>query len=580
MKSTAKVSAERTLPKSPTGIAGFDEITLGGLPKGRPSLICGGPGCGKTLFGLEFLVRGAVTFNEPGVCISFEETAEDLAQNVMSLGFDLAALTKSRKLIIDHIEIDKSQIAETGDYDLEGLFIRLGNAIDSIGARRVMLDTPEALFGGLNNEAILRAELRRLFGWLKARGVTTIITGERGEGTLTRYGIEEYVSDCVILLDHRVQDSIVTRRMRVMKYRGSLHGTSEYPFLIGQHGISILPVTSLALNHNASNERVSSGVVGLDEMLEGKGYFRGSSILATGTAGTGKTSLAAHLVDAACRRGETCLYFAFEESPNQLIRNMRTVGIDLGNWVKKGLLHIHATRPTTFGLEMHLVQTHELLEKLHPSVVVIDPLSSLLSGGAAGEVKSMVLRLIDHLKMSGATGYFIGLTSGDGALEATNLDVSSLVDTWLLVRDVEVNGERNRLLYVLKSRGMAHSNQVREYLITGKGIELRPAYLGTEGVLTGSARLAQEAKEREAEWRREVEAEQAEAAHLSRVRALEAQILALQAEKQSEESQMKTIGSHEAVRRKALAEERAAMASSRRTDPSTAGAPNGRGGRI
>jgi circadian clock protein KaiC len=533
---------QRTLPKCPTGIAGFDEITLGGLPRGRPSLICGGAGCGKTLFGIEFLARGAQQFGEPGVCISFEETAEDLAQNSISLGFDLKALEQAEMLVVDYIRVDKSEITETGEYDLEGLFIRAGSAIDSIGAKRVLLDTPEALFGSLD-EGILRAELHRLFQWLKNKGVTAVITGERGEGTLTRHGIEEYVSDCVILLDHRLQDSIVTRRLRVLKYRGSMHGTNEYPFLIGQKGISVLPVTSLGLEHKISNERISTGVAGLDEMLEGQGFYRGSSVMVTGTAGTGKTSLAAHLVDAACRRGEACLYFSFEESQDQILRNMRTIGIDLGRWVKKGLLHVHATRPTTYGLEMHLVEVHQLLDEYQPQVVVIDPISSLLSAGSqnSNDLTNMLLRVIDRLKQLGITGFFTSLTSGGQTLEATEVNISSLVDTWLLLRDIESDGERNRVLYVLKSRGMAHSNQLREFSMTRSGVELREAYLGPAGVLTGSARVAQEAREREEQSRLQRENADRQIAVSRKVQAAEAQIAALQAEKAAAERELKAI---------------------------------------
>jgi circadian clock protein KaiC len=579
LKRTSSQSPERTLPKCPTGIAGFDEITLGGLPRGRPSLICGGAGCGKTLFGIEFLARGARDFGEPGVCISFEETADDLAQNAISLGFDLKALERANQLVIDYIHIDKSQIAETGEYDLEGLFIRIGSAIDSIGAKRVLLDTPEALFGGLNDEGVLRSELRRLFRWLKDKGVTSVITGEKGEGTLTRHGIEEYVSDCVVLLDHRLQSGVVTRRMRVLKYRGSMHGTNEYPFLIGQKGISVLPVTSLGLNHRISNERISSGISGLDEMLEGTGFYRGSSILVSGTAGTGKTSMAAHLVDAACARGEACLYFSFEESPDQLLRNMRSIGIDLARWIKKGLLHIQSTRPTAHGLELHLVEMHNLLEEYKPKVVVVDPLSSLVSGAGenVNDLTNMLLRVIDRLKELGTTGFFTSLTSGGQAAETTEVNVSSLVDTWLLLRDLESDGERNRVLYVLKSRGMAHSNQLREFLMTKNGVKLCEAYLGPAGVLTGSARLAQEAREREDESRLTRESEERRLALTRKLRTAEAQILALEAEKESAELELKTVAIETEDRRNFALTQQAEMARSRKVNSSPrAGRPQTR----
>jgi len=566
VKLSSHAQQERSLPKCRTGINGFDEITLGGLPRGRPTLVCGAAGCGKTLFGVEFLARGARDFGEPGVCISFEETSEDLAQNAISLGFDLKALQRSKKLVVDYIHIDKSEIAETGEYDLEGLFIRIGSAIDSIGAKRVLLDTPETLFSGLTDEGVLRSELRRLFRWLKEKGVTAVITGEQGEGRLTRYGIEEYISDCVVLLDHRLQNGIVTRRLRVLKYRGSMHGTNEYPFLIEHRGISVLPVTSLGLAHKISDERISTGVAGLDEMLEGQGFYRGSSVLATGTAGTGKTSLAAHLVNAACARGESCLFFSFEESPDQILRNMRSIGIDLARWIKKGLLHIHSTRPTAHGLELHLVEMHNLLEQRKPRVVVVDPISSLMSGGSqnVNDVTNMILRIIDRLKQLGTTGFFTALTSGEGSLEATELNVSSLVDTWLLLRDVESDGERNRVLYVLKSRGMAHSNQVREFLMTGNGVELREAYLGPAGVLTGSARLVQEAREREEEVKVKQQSEDRQLALTRKLRAAEARMAALETQKVSAARELEALVLEGKKRRNIIIEQRAEMARSRK----------------
>jgi circadian clock protein KaiC len=458
--------------KAPTGIAGLDEITGGGLPAGRPTLVCGSAGCGKTLLAMEFLVRGASAYDEPGVLMSFEESAEELAQNVRSLGFDLEDLIRREKLVVDYVHVERSEIEETGEYDLEGLFLRLGYAIDSIGAKRVVLDTLEALFGGLSNEGLLRAELRRLFRWLKDKGVTAVITGERGGGALTRHGLEEYISDCVILLDHRVTEQLATRRLRIVKYRGSLHGTNEYPFLIDERGIEVLPITSLGLAHEASTERVSSGVPQLDGMLGGQGYYRGSTVLVSGTAGTGKTSLAAHFVDAACRRGERCVYFAFEESPAQVIRNMRSVGIDLEPWMRQGLLEFHASRPTLHGLERHLVTMYRVIRTVQPQVIVVDPVTNLVSVGSAEEVGSMLVRLLDSVKAQKITALFTSLTQGEAGLEQTDVGVSSLMDTWLLLRDVEANGERNRILYVLKSRGMAHSNQLREVQFTPQGVQL------------------------------------------------------------------------------------------------------------
>lgn len=484
-----------SLPKAPTGIVGLDEITNGGLPKGRPTLICGEAGCGKTLFSLEFIVRGALQFNEPGVFMAFEEKAEEMAANVASLGFDLDQLQDDQLLRIDNVRIDRSEIEETGEYDLEGLFIRLGYAIDSIGAKRVVLDTIENLFSHLANESILRSELGRLFNWLKDKGVTTIITGEKGHGTLTRHGLEEYVSDCVILLEHRVNHQISTRLLRVVKYRGSVHGTNEYPFLIDEEGISVLPITSLRLINKVSTERVPSGIPSLDKMLGGKGYFRGSSILISGTAGTGKTSLAASFVNAACRRGEKALYLAFEESPQQICRNMASIGLDLHEHIEKGLLKFQASRPTLNGLEMHLVTIHKMVTNFKPNVVVLDPITNLVTVGSLSEVRSMLIRLIDFLQTEQITVLFTALSLNTVITEQTDEGVSSLVDTWLLVRDIESNGERNRGLYVMKSRGMKHSNQVREFVITDDGLDLIDVYLGVEGVLTGSAREAQQLQE-------------------------------------------------------------------------------------
>ncbi|RYF96707.1 MAG: circadian clock protein KaiC [Chitinophagaceae bacterium] len=484
-----------SVPKTPTGITGLDEITGGGLPTGRPTLICGSAGAGKTLFSIECIIRGALEYGEPGVIMAFEETAEDLEMNVASLGFDLKKLQKDGLLRIDHVRVERSEIEETGEYDLDGLFIRLGYAIDSIGAKRVMLDTIENLFSGLDNDAILRAELRRLFGWLKEKGVTAIITGEQGEKTLTRQGLEEYVSDCVILLEHRVVNQISTRLLRVVKYRGSLHGTNEYPFLIDEEGISVLPVTSLLLNNEVSSARVSSGIPALDKMLDGRGFFQGSSILVSGTAGTGKTSIAALFADATCKRKERCLYFAFEESPQQIVRNMSSIGMDLQKHISSGLLQMHASRPTLFGLEMHLVAIHKKIKKFKPSAVILDPITNLITVGSVAEVKSILIRLIDFLQAENITVMFTALTLNNIVNEQTDEGVSSLVDAWLLVRDIETNGERNRGMYIMKSRGMKHSNQVREFVITDNGLDLLDVYLSPEGVLTGSAREAQQLNE-------------------------------------------------------------------------------------
>jgi circadian clock protein KaiC len=558
------------LAKTRTGITGLDEITHGGLPKGRPTLICGSAGCGKTLFGMEFLIRGATEFDEPGVFMAFEETAAELAQNVRSLGFDLDALIAEKRIAVDYVHVERSEIEETGEFDLEGLFLRLGMAIDEVGAKRVVLDTIENLFGGFSNTVILRSELRRLFRWLKDRGVTAIITGERGAGTLTRNGIEEYVSDCVILLDHRVTEQVSTRRLRIVKYRGSTHGTNEYPFLIDEDGISVLPLTSVGLDHPASQERIPSGVPALDEMLGGEGYYRGSSILISGTAGTGKTSLAAHFADVVCRRGERCLYLAFEESPQQLVRNMRSIGIDLEPWMKKGLLRIEASRPSLHGLEMHLVRVHKEVAEYKPSVVIIDPISNLVTAGTQVDTEAMLVRLIDFLKTSGITAFFTNLTSGGNSWEKTDVGVSSLIDTWILLRDIELGGERNRGLYVLKSRGMKHSNQIREFLITPKGIRLEPVYVGLEGVLTGSMRAAQEAREKAAELELEQQTERKQRELTMRRAALEAQIKALQAEFASVEVEASASAEQAAARERTFETQRA-EAALRRGGPLLAG---------
>ena len=567
LPSRSKVQTQRgSLPKAPTGISGLDEITLGGLPRGRPTLVCGAAGCGKTLLAMEFLLRGAEQHGETGVFMAFEETEQDLAQNVRSLGFDLDKLIAEGKIAVDYVHIEPAEIHETGEYDLEGLFLRLGMAIDSVGAKRVVLDTLEALFGGFTNQALLRAELRRLFRWLKDKGVTAIITGERGEGSLTRQGLEEYVSDCVILLDHRVTEQVSTRRLRIVKYRGSTHGTNEYPFLIDENGIHVLPLTSLLLNHPASSERISSGIPRLDSMLGGEGYFRGSSVLISGTAGTGKTSLSAHFANATCARGERCLYLAYEESPAQLARNMKTIGVDLNPWIKKGLLRLEASRPTLHGIEMHLAIIHKMVNEFEPKVVIIDPISNFSSAGKGADAEAMLLRLIDFLKSRQITAMFVNLTAGGDAWEHTDVGVSSLIDTWILLRDIELAGERNRGLYVLKSRGMKHSNQIREFLITSEGIELQDVYVGPEGVLTGSMRAAQEDRERAAALMRGQEMERKQRDLARKRAALEAQIAALRSEFEAVEDESKRVAEQDRARDQQLVNDRSAAALRRGAD--------------
>ena len=563
------------LPKAGTGISGFDEITGGGLPAGRPTLVCGSAGAGKTLFAMEFLVRGATVFNEPGVFMSFEETDQELVVNVASLGFDLKQLTAEKKVIVDHVFIERSEIEETGEYDLEGLFLRLGHAIDQIGAKRVVLDTLEALFSALPNEAIIRAELRRLFRWLKGKGVTAVITCERGEGSLTRYGLEEYVADCVILLDNRVKNQISTRRLRIVKYRGTAHGTNEYPFFIDHQGFSVLPITSLGLNHNAPTERISSGNARLDTMLDGKGFYRGSSILVSGTAGTGKSTIAAHFVDAACKRGERSLFFAFEESEAQIIRNMRSVGIDLEAYVKKGLLQFKNARPSNFGLEVHLALIHKFISDYEPAVVVFDPITNFLAVGDETETKSMLTRLIDFLKQKQITAMFTSLTSHGMEVEDSEVGVSSLMDTWILVKNIESNGERNRGLYILKARGIAHSNQVREFRLSNHGMELVDAYVGGEGVLMGSARASQTAREAAAALQRE-DARRRKQRELQRKQELyEAQLVALRNQYESEREQVLKELEDAQQRESLVASQRVEMARLRRADLSVDVEENG-----
>jgi circadian clock protein KaiC len=549
------------LPKARTGIAGFDDVTFGGLPAGRPSLVCGAAGCGKTLFAVTTLVNGATLFGEPGVFMSFEERAEDLAANVASLGYDLDGLVAEGKLAIDHVRVERSEIEETGEYDLEGLFIRLGYAVDSIGAKRVVLDTIETLFAGLSDASILRAELRRLFGWLRDRGLTAIITGERGEGQLTRQGLEEYVSDCVILLDNRVEDQITTRRLRVVKYRGSAHGTNEYPFLIDDQGISVLPVTSAELDHGVSDEILSTGIAGLDAMLGPGGFYRGTSVLISGIAGTGKTSIAASLLDAACARGERCLSFVFEESGEQICRNARSIGLDLRRHVESGLLRFEAARPSLFGLEMHLARMHRDIVRFQPTVVVLDPISALR--GPSSEVQATLLRMVDFLKSRGITAVFTSLRTDGTVEDADDLGLSSLMDAWVKLVSVEANGERTRTLYVIKARGMSHSNQVREFRMSAAGITLVEAYVGPAGVLTGTARVVQEAEEHAAALRRRQESERRKRDVLRRRHAIERQIAELRASLEVAEEEEAVLLTQDEAREAVMGNERLVVSARR-----------------
>lgn len=559
--STGAPELPPALPKVATGIDGFDAITFGGLPKGRPSLVCGAAGCGKTLFATTFLVNGATRFGEPGVFMSFEERAEDLVANVASLGYDLDALVAQGQLAIDHVRVERSEIEETGEYDLEGLFIRLGFAVDSIGAKRVVLDTIETLFAGFSDETVLRAELRRLFGWIKDRGLTAIITGERGDGQLTRQGMEEYVSDCVVLLDNRVEDQITTRRLRVVKYRGSAHGTNEYPFLIDADGISVLPVTSADLDYALPEGVVSTGIPGLDAMLEPGGFHRGTSILISGEAGTGKTMIASSMIDAACARDERCMAFVFEESGQQITRNARSIGLDLARHVESGLLRFEAARPSLYGLEMHLARMHRDLDRFEPTLVVIDPLSALR--GPPAELQATMLRMIDMLKSRGITAVFTSLRE-DGEIDHDSaIGVSSLMDAWIKLLNVEANGERSRTLYVIKARGMRHSNQVREFSMSGGGIALIDAYIGPAGVLTGTARMVQEAEEAAAALRREQENRRRQREAQRRRQSLERQIEELRATLEAVQEEESVLLDEDALREAALTSGRHTLAARR-----------------
>ncbi len=551
------------LPKCPTGVRGLDEITGGGLPRGRPTLVCGGAGSGKTLLAMEFVVRGIREFDEPGAFMSFEETADELAANVASLGFDLESLMRQKKLAIDFVHVERSEIEETGEYDLEGLFVRLNAMFERVGAKRVVLDSLEALFAGLPNEAILRAELRRLFRWLKKKGLTAVITGEQGVGTLTRHGLEEYVSDCVIFLDHRVAGQVATRRLRIVKYRGSSHGTNEYPTMIDERGLSVLPITSLGLNYSVVKGRVSSGLPRLDAMLGGRGYYRGSSVLVSGSAGTGKSSIATAFADSACRRGERCLYLSFEEAPAQIVRNMASIGYDLRRWERSGRLRVHSARSSLCGLEQHLVTIHRLVEDFAPSAMVFDPVTNLTSIGGSEEIKAMLTRVIDFLKGRQITAVFTSLTEGGTAAQATEVGISSLMDTWVILQMVESAGERNRILYVLKSRGMAHSNQMREFVLSDRGIGLVDVYIGPGAVYTGSARVLQEAADRVAAIGQEQTA-QRRRQELSRERlALEAQVDALRSRLLGVTQELKTGATQERDRLRRQASERSVLAAAR-----------------
>jgi circadian clock protein KaiC len=533
----ARSSSLRPLEKVPSGVKGLDDVLDGGLPKGRPTLLCGSAGCGKTLLAMQFLCRGVVDSGEPGVFVAFEEGAADLTTNIASIGFDLDRMQRDGLLRIEAIHLDPAELVEAGEYDLEGLFLRIGAAVREIGAKRIVIDTIEVLFGALTDPMLVRSELQRLFAYLKDAGLTAIVTAERGDGTgMSRHGIEEYVSDCVILLDQRIGDDISTRILRVVKYRGSVHGTNEFPFLISRDGVTVVPITSLGLTGAASNERISTGIDRLDAMLSG-GFYRGSSVLMTGSSGTGKSTFAASLADAACRRGERVLFVSREESPAEIERNMGTIGLDLRAWTRAGLLRIESIRPTHFGLETHLAWLYDIVTTFEPAVVIIDPISSMMKVGGRAQVTSMIAREIDLLKSRGITAFFTALI-GSGAVDEEQVEVSSFIDTWLLAETTESNGERDRVMCVMKSRGMPHSNQHCEFTIGARGIDLLEPYVGPAGVLTGSARMIQQMTDATAGEHRVEDVERAERALTHRRAALEAEVAVLHAQFATELEEM------------------------------------------
>lgn len=559
------MAAPQGISKSPTGIDGFDDLTLGGVPTGRPTLVCGSAGCGKTLFATTFLVQGARDYAEPGVFVTFEERPGDIVSNVASLGFALDKLVADGRIVFEHIALERSELEEAGDYDLEGLFLRLESAIDSIGAKRVVLDTIESLFSVFSNEAILRAEIRRLFDWLKDKGMTTVITAERGDGSLTRQGLEEYVSDCVILLDHRVQNQVSTRRLRIVKYRGTAHGTNEYPFLIDEDGFSVLPISSLGLDHKVFEDRISSGIADLDDMLAGGGFHRASSILISGVAGSGKSAIAASFADAACAAGGRALYFSFEESADQSVRNMKSIGTDIGRWIKSDKLRFFATRPTFYSLEMHLAVMLREITRFDPTLVVLDPISSFLESGDRMEIQSMLLRVVDFIKSRGVTAVFTHLMHGQDGRVETDAGLSSLMDAWILLLNREINGEFNRELYLLKARGLSHSNQVREFIMSDEGIKLASPYLGESGALTGSARKSEEAKSRRAEVRRKADVWRVQQQIEQKRRRAKAQMEALQAELDADEIDLKAMTLEEDDYLRQAADDKSDMERSRKS---------------
>lgn len=526
----------------PTGITGLDKVLGGGLPRGRSIIVVGGAGSGKTLLATEFIVRGYQQFGETGVIISFEEPVADLAANAAGFGWDLSGAIAAGKLVASHVDLARSAMLEVGDFDLSGLQFRIEMAIKTVGARRIVLDGLNTLLASFGNEQIVRSELLHLFSWLKEKGLTILATGERGIGSWTRLGFEEYLADGLIVLENRVDASVAKRLLRVIKCRGINHGTDEYPFLIGRDGFTLFPIRAAELDYQVSTKRVMTGVLGLDEMLGGKGVYRGSTILVGGSAGTGKTSLVASFLNAACERGEKALVFTFEEAPAQIIRNMRSIGIDLERWRKSGALTFSANRALVYGLEGHLTAMQEAVRIAAPQVVAIDPISAMASVGTDTEIKSMLARLIDYLRSQGITVMMTNLATAGQSGERADLAVSSMADTWILTRTIEHNAERNYIVQVLKSRGMQHSNQLREFNFTTDGIQIVNAYIGVDGVVIGSARRAQEAKDRIVELQREAELETRRRSLAERRRAVDAQIQALEADYAAEVEALEAEG--------------------------------------
>jgi len=561
-----KKSLERgRLLKVPTGIGGLDEITEGGLPRGRPTLIAGASGTGKTLLAMQFLVNRASIYGEPGVFVTFEESVPDMITNFASFGWDLDKLIEQRKLAIECVSVSDVPITETGAYSLDGLLIRLDNAISSVEARHIVMDPMQMLYTQLSDVPLLRGELLRLLQWLKSKEVTAIVTSERQEGVSSQ-SLESYASDCVILLGNRIRDTVATRHLRVAKYRGSRHATDEFPFYIGERGLSVLPVTSVLPDYGASSERITTGIERLDTLLDGGGYYRHSSILVSGDAGTGKTSLAAHFARATCERGERCLYLAFEEAKDQVIRNMRSIGTDLECHVKTGLLNFRTMRPTMYGLETHLVVMEKLVDEFKPAVIIVDPVSNLSDIGTLRETKSMLARFVDFLKARQVTALFTCLRQSGGE---TEIGVSSVMDVWISLRMVESDGEQNRLLHVIKARGMAHSRQVREFVLSEKGVQLLDVYVGPSGVLTGSARVAQENRESAEKLERQREFKRQQSEMKRKKLELETRMAALKEEIREVQDEMEKGVSEEKEDRRATSEAARQMTRIRQADKRT-----------